>query len=165
MIVDETPKRGGILAALRRSPLVGADLDLTRSREKSRQIWWILIPVAALSALIACGALFVDSFMSSFGACKTIVRDSIASPDGKRSVVIFGKECGATVGFSTQASIAPTGSAFSTEKNPAFFALSGEHVIVAKWLGDSAVEISAIPGKERVFKSAQRVGDVEVVYK
>jgi len=30
-------KKGGILAALRRSPLVAADLDLTRSREEGRQ--------------------------------------------------------------------------------------------------------------------------------
>ena len=35
---DEPPKKGGILAALRRSPLVGADLDLTRSREAGRKV-------------------------------------------------------------------------------------------------------------------------------
>jgi len=34
----EPPKKGGILAALRRSPLVGADLDLTRPREEGRKI-------------------------------------------------------------------------------------------------------------------------------
>ena len=34
----EPPKKGGILAALRRSPLVGADLDLTRSREAGRKV-------------------------------------------------------------------------------------------------------------------------------
>jgi hypothetical protein len=33
----EPPKKGGILAALRRSPLVGADLDLTRPREEGRE--------------------------------------------------------------------------------------------------------------------------------
>ncbi|WP_316399232.1 hypothetical protein [Bradyrhizobium sp. 33ap4] len=32
-IAGEPPCKGGIFAALRRSPLVGADLDLTRSRE------------------------------------------------------------------------------------------------------------------------------------
>ena len=36
-ITGEPPKKGGILAALRRSPLVGADLDLTRSREERRK--------------------------------------------------------------------------------------------------------------------------------
>lgn len=31
-------EKGGILAALRRSPLVGADLDLGRSREEGRKV-------------------------------------------------------------------------------------------------------------------------------
>lgn len=37
-IAGEPPKKGGILAALRRSPLVGADLDLTRHHEEGRDI-------------------------------------------------------------------------------------------------------------------------------
>ncbi len=38
IVADEPPRKGGILAALRRSPLVGADLDLTRSREEGRDV-------------------------------------------------------------------------------------------------------------------------------
>jgi len=34
----ESLKKGGILAALRRSPLVGADLDLARSHETGRKV-------------------------------------------------------------------------------------------------------------------------------
>ncbi len=34
----EPPKVGGILAAFLRSPMVGADLDLTRSLEMGRKI-------------------------------------------------------------------------------------------------------------------------------
>ena len=37
-LFGEPPKKGGILAALRRSPLVGADLDVTRSREEGREV-------------------------------------------------------------------------------------------------------------------------------
>ena len=37
-IDNELPKKGGILAALRRSPLVGAELDLERARELGRDI-------------------------------------------------------------------------------------------------------------------------------
>ncbi len=37
-IAGEPPKKGGILAALRRSPLVGADLNLTRSHETGRKV-------------------------------------------------------------------------------------------------------------------------------
>lgn len=35
-VVGEPPEKGGILAALRRSPLVGAGLELTRLREDGR---------------------------------------------------------------------------------------------------------------------------------
>ena len=37
-IAHEPPQKGGILAAFRRSPLVGADLDLTRPREAGRKV-------------------------------------------------------------------------------------------------------------------------------
>ena len=37
-ILGEQPKKGGILKALRRSPLVGADLDLTRPVTAGRRI-------------------------------------------------------------------------------------------------------------------------------
>jgi len=37
-ITGEPPEKGGILAALRRSPLVGADLNLTRLRDDGRKV-------------------------------------------------------------------------------------------------------------------------------
>src|SRR5580704_1465811 len=37
-IAGEPPQKGGILAALRRSPLVGAGLDLRRPREEGRKV-------------------------------------------------------------------------------------------------------------------------------
>ncbi len=37
-VAGEQPRKGGILAALRRSPLVGVDLDLTRSQEPGRKV-------------------------------------------------------------------------------------------------------------------------------
>jgi hypothetical protein len=37
-IAGEPPKKGSILAALRRSPLIGADLDVTRPREEGRNV-------------------------------------------------------------------------------------------------------------------------------
>ncbi len=38
IVAGEHPAPGGILEALRRSPLVGADLDLARAREKGRAV-------------------------------------------------------------------------------------------------------------------------------
>ncbi|ANY79502.1 hypothetical protein BB934_15780 [Microvirga ossetica] len=37
-LIDEPPARGGVLAALRASPLVGMDLDLTRETISGRAI-------------------------------------------------------------------------------------------------------------------------------
>jgi hypothetical protein len=37
-VETKPPKAGGILAALRRSPLVGEDLDLSRLREEGRNV-------------------------------------------------------------------------------------------------------------------------------
>lgn len=37
-IAGDPPKLGGILAALRRSPLVSAELDLSRPREEGRKV-------------------------------------------------------------------------------------------------------------------------------
>ena len=37
-VAGEPPRAGGILAALRRSPLVDADLDLGRPREEGRKV-------------------------------------------------------------------------------------------------------------------------------
>jgi hypothetical protein len=37
-IAGEPPKKGGILAALRRSPLVGAELNLARSHQSGRKV-------------------------------------------------------------------------------------------------------------------------------
>ena len=38
LVAEASPNPGGILAALRRSPLVGADLDLSRPRVEGRKI-------------------------------------------------------------------------------------------------------------------------------
>ncbi|WP_341486841.1 hypothetical protein [Pararhizobium sp. A13] len=38
ILSGEPPKTGGVLAALRRSPLVGAELDLGRPREEGRRL-------------------------------------------------------------------------------------------------------------------------------
>ena len=37
-INGEPPKKGGVVAALRRSPLVGANVEISRQREEGREI-------------------------------------------------------------------------------------------------------------------------------
>jgi hypothetical protein len=128
---------------------------------ESRLPWRIIV----LVAVIAGGALSVVSTGSIFGSCKTAVLDTIPSPDGSRSIVIFRKQCTVTVPDSTQASVAPAGVAFSAEKIPAFFIVAGTPAISANWLTGNKVEIAVTPGGGKVFRSQQSVGDIEIAYK
>ena len=124
----------------------------------------VVATLCIVCAMITGGTLYIDYLMSAFGGCKAVVRSSIISPDGNKSIVIFGKECGATVGFNTQASIAPVRGPFSPEKNPAFFAISDRPDVMAKWIGDNAVEV-VIPKGVGVFRSEQSVGEVRIEYR
>jgi hypothetical protein len=131
-----------------------------------RRIWWVVVTfVVTVGAAVAGGTLYYAYQGDTFGECKILVRRSIPSPDGSKSIVIFGKECGATVGFNTQASIVWAGASFSPEKTPPFFIISGNSEIIASWLGNTAVEISHIPGGDKVFRSEQSVGDVKIEYR
>lgn len=125
----------------------------------------MIIPVVALSAAIAGGILYVWYALSIFGECETDVRRTISSPNGKKSLVVFGRDCGATTGYNTQLSIAPAGGPFAPEKNPAFFIASGLHDVTARWLGDNAVEITGDARGSKIFRSEPNAGDVKVVYK
>jgi hypothetical protein len=101
----------------------------------------------------------------SFGECANVVRASIPSPNGSKSVVVFRQECGATVPYNTQASIVPIGEAPSPGKHSAFFVTSGTPELLVTWIGDSAVEIALIPGGGHVFRSEPNASDVKIVYK
>ena len=68
------------------------------------------------------------------------------------------------MGVNTQVSIVPAGGSFSSEKYPAFFVVSGLQVVMARWLGENAIEIAIIPGTEKVLRREERVGDIKIVY-
>jgi hypothetical protein len=131
---------------------------------RKRLIRWIIIPVVVIGAAIAGGALSIDYFTRGFGACKTIVHGSIPSPDASKSIIIFEKECGATVGFNTQVSIAPAEGSFSAKRYPPFYVVSGRQEVLVKWLGEKAVEVNAVSGAERIYKREERAGDIMIVY-
>ncbi len=97
-------------------------------------------------------------------ACETIVRRSVVGPDGKKAAVIFERECGATVGFNTQVSLAPVKEPFSDTTSPAFLVLSGRHDIVLRWLGEKSIEIE-IPEEDDVIRSEPRVGGTIIAYR
>jgi len=129
--------------------------------QRPRRVRPIIPLLAACAAVTVGGVLYLAS---AFDPCQTVVRKSIPSPDSSNSIIVFGRECGATVGFNTQVSIAPTGSSFSADKYPAFFVVSGLQDVTARWLEERAVEIAISPGAEKVYRREERVGDIKVAY-
>jgi hypothetical protein len=119
--------------------------------------------VVAVAALSAGGISYISHIEGSSGECDVAIRKSIPSPNGSKAIIIFGMECGATVGFNTQASIAPAGGSFAPSDNPPFFAISGKDDVAVVWLENYIVQV-VIPNGAKVFKKEQRVGDVDVKY-
>ncbi|WP_338828448.1 hypothetical protein [Bradyrhizobium sp. 27S5] len=132
---------------------------------KRRHIWWGLTSILGAACIVA-ASLFVHIWyaFSAFGACRNVVLGSVPSPDGKRSVVIFRKECGATVADSTHASIVSTGGTLSPESSPPFFSVGGDRDVLVTWRGEHVVKIGLIPGTDRFYKRELTAGNVNIEY-
>jgi hypothetical protein len=133
------------------------------ARSQKSRIWLAVGGVVGYVLLLTAVVLWL--VMDVFGACRDVVLTSVRSPDGKKSVVISRRECGATVADSSHASIVPAGEFFSVGKHPPFLSLAGTSDIVASWRGNNVVEIALIPGGIREVKREPRVGDVQIDYK
>jgi hypothetical protein len=106
-------------------------------------------------------------------ACGNDFIKAVVSPDGTQKVVVFQRGCGATTGFSTQASLLPTG-ALLPNKSGNVFASDTNHDaapsgpgggpdIEVVWHDAQAVTISYRPSV-RVFKAESLVGGVKFTY-
>jgi hypothetical protein len=120
---------------------------------------------AVIVAVMGGGLLSVYYAFNSFGACKNAVLNTLASPDGSKVVVIFRKECNATVPYSMQASLAPANLASPAEKVPPFFVVKGTATVMAAWRGNHTINIAVVPAGSTVFRSQESVGDIKIEYK
>lgn len=106
-------------------------------------------------------------------ACGNDFVEAIPSPDGSKKIVVFQRSCGATTGFSTQASLLPatealansSGNVFSSDTNhgAAPSGPGGGPALQVAWQSSGAVAISYHPAV-RVFKAEQQVGGVQFFY-
>lgn len=128
---------------------------------------WRRVPAVAafvVAIVLASAYIAIDTVATVFGECRAAILDSAQSPNGKKSVIIYRAECGATVGYSTQASLTPTGTSFSFGRYPGFFIVDGTPEVSAHWTSDSEVEISVFPGSERIFKNKENVEGIRIKY-
>jgi hypothetical protein len=90
------------------------------------------------------------------------------SPDGKWKVVVFERDCGATVGPNVQMSLLLSSKSLPKEAGNTFV-IDGNHgasalqYIYVDWTSDSSVRIT-YPSRARVFKQEKQVGPVNVSY-
>ena len=120
--------------------------------------------VVLLLGLLSGAFLYVNRVVGKFGECKIVLLTAVPSPDGSKSVVTYRKECGATVPYSTQASIVASGASFSPETAAPFFSVRGMQDIQATWIGEQAVRVGLIPGTNTVSKRDRSVGGVRIEY-
>ena len=132
----------------------------------NRHIRWMPGGIlGVMLVVVVCLFTYAWFSLSKFGACRNIVLTTVPSPDAKKSVVTFRKECGATVRDSYHASIVPAGKPFSEDRDIPFLSLGGTAEILASWRGNDVVEIALIPGGIRELKHEVRVGDIQVDYR
>src|SRR3990167_7849007 len=86
----------------------------------------IVLGLSGLAAAVvatAAGAIFVlleDS-------CRNQILGETPSPDGSLNLVIFERDCGATTGFSTQATVLAAGAALPHSGGAVFFVTDDNH--------------------------------------
>jgi hypothetical protein len=130
----------------------------------SRKRRWFVVATIVILAALSAICIPVMIFAFSVMGCETNVKRLTPSIDGKRMIVMFEKECGATVGFKTQLSLSHSGRKFSSDENPPFLVVDGRHDLSVRWLGEKAIVVD-LPIGERVLRNEQRVDDVVVEYK
>jgi hypothetical protein len=132
--------------------------------------WGLWISAVVTLAVIAILARYQDSLRS---VCRNEVLAEIPSADGRRVVIVFERDCGATTGFSTQASLLPAGAALPNESGNLFVADAGHGAAPAGpgggpnveviWENGHSVAVRMDP-KARVFKAKKEIDGVHVTY-
>lgn len=122
-------------------------------------------------ALLAIGVLVMAAACLAPGCGNTLVQD-LSSPDGRRHLVVFMRDCGATTGSSTQVSILARSRA-ATDSGNVFIAdtdhdkipatRGGGPAVLAEWIDARTVRIRYQPGA-RIFKQDARHDDTDIRY-
>jgi hypothetical protein len=107
------------------------------------------------------------------GLCGNTEIERYSAPNGQRDLVVFERSCGATTGFSTQASLLRSGRELpsgagnvfiaDTDHGAAPAAPHGGPQLDVVWESDAEVRLSHHPNT-RVFLAVEQVGDVTFLY-
>ena len=101
-----------------------------------------------------CLALF--SLGCSGDECANEPIAKVVSPDGRKKIVLFSRNCGATTGFNTQGTILNRGDVLPNESGSAFIIDSGTAKVF--WVDDSKIVVTLEGGVRAVKKEPSDQG-------
>jgi hypothetical protein len=141
-------------------------------RKPPRLLFRFLVIVGgALAVLVIAAIGWFWFFLPDM--CANEIISEYPSPDGDKQVVVFQRNCGATTGFSTQASILENSQVLENESGNVFTSDTdhgaapsgpgGGPALAVEWKSENSVLLSFHP-KVRVFKRESEVEGVRVSY-
>ena len=120
--------------------------------------------------VVACSALL---YYGAKGLCGNSEVARYGSPDGRSTVIVFQRDCGATTGFSTQASLVDAGDPLPESSGDLFIADTDHGAAPAAGWGGPELEVVwqgprelllRYDSRARVFRTESRVKGVDVRY-
>jgi hypothetical protein len=126
-----------------------------------------------VAVLVVGGGYYLLTTLAFGSPCSNTEIFAVASPDGQRRVVVFGRSCGATTAFNSQASLLPAGQVLENEAGNLFIADTnhgaapsgpgGGPEVRVVWKSPATIAL-AHHGRARVFRSESSVAGVAVHY-
>ncbi len=113
-------------------------------------------------AFIAVGAMAVY-FFARFDPCDTLIEHVVPSPDNDKALIVFHRDCSATVDSNTQVSVVPSRRSFSFDNYPPFFGISGKPALNVVWLSGYRMRI-VVPTSEKIFRRSKEIEGISVIY-
>ncbi|WAC21211.1 hypothetical protein OVA24_07420 [Luteolibacter sp. SL250] len=95
-------------------------------------------------------------------ACENEISHDLPSPDGRHRVVVFSRDCGATTGSNTQATILPVGGQLA-EEGGNVFSIDGQDSARISWTQDGRLAV-VIAGDAAIYKKEDSVAGVGIDY-
>ncbi len=126
-------------------------------------------------ALVASAAVvwFWHSMPDTLDMCGNEIISQLPSPDGKRKVVVFQRDCGASTGFSTQVSVLAANTPLPNKGGNLFIADTdhdaapsgpgGGPSVKVVWENAQSIALTHHP-RARVFEAETEVGGVQARY-
>jgi hypothetical protein len=121
--------------------------------------------IALLLVVLAVGGYGAHEIWQRMSSCGVDLRSELTSPNGARRAVVYGMECGATVGLNTQVAIVAKGQTFRPERILPFFAIDGRYALAVAWQDDKTLVIEMPRPAPRIYKKADEAGSIDILYR